>query len=203
MSKLSRRTLVTSAAALPALAAPAAASPSCTLPPDLIERFVRVRAWYLENDARESQRSGEIDRQFYAATGVPCKQYHDMDHDDPRREELSAVFTKILKEMQDDDVEEDEQSEADRLCHERWSVAEAMLNHEPQSIVDLAWQAEAWLLADLELLHHNHDHSQSLLGMFFRHIRTLGALPQPDDPFGALTIVASDAANDEGDEEEA
>jgi hypothetical protein len=81
-SILSRRTLVASAAALPALAVPALPAPrQCrplrptTLPPDLIERFVRVRAWYLESDKREQLRRGEIGRRFYAATGVSTEQY--------------------------------------------------------------------------------------------------------------------------------
>jgi hypothetical protein len=63
-----------------------------------------------------------------------------------------------------------------------------MLEHEPKSIVDLAWQAEAWLLADLDLLEGS---DQPMLDTLFQHIRTLGALPQPDDPHGALTITAS------------
>jgi hypothetical protein len=73
---------------------------------------------------------------------------------------------------------------------ERWAVAKAMLSHEPKSVVDLAYQAEAWLLADLELFcrREDRDSSEHLLQTLFRHIRTLGALPQPADPSGALTI---------------
>jgi hypothetical protein len=186
MSNLSRRSLVTSAAALPVLAVPAAASPSCTLPPDLIERFLRVRAWFLENRARESLWSDEIDKRFYAATGVTSKQWRDMlDGDETRHEELQVLRHKVYEEVEGGVSDE----ECTALCNERWSVAKAMLNHEPQTIVDLAWQAEAWLVADLELFGH---YGNALLGTMFRNIRMLGALPQPDDPFGALTIVASD-----------
>ncbi|WP_088518355.1 hypothetical protein [Rhodoplanes sp. JGI PP 4-B12] len=184
------------------LAAPAAAAPSCTLPPDLIERFVRFRAWHLEFSARESLWSDEFDRRFYAASGVTDEQYRDLDHNDPRRQALGVARDKIYAEMPDNDEKDEHgQTECDRLSDERWAVAEAMLDHEPHSIVDLAWQAEAWLLADLEL--YQHDNGNPLLGTIFRNIRMLGALPQPEDPFGALTIVASDAANDEVDEEAA
>jgi len=199
-ANLSRRTLVSSAAVLPALAMPAVAAPSvCTLPHDLIERFVRFRAWHLEFSARKSLRSDEIDRRFYAASGITREQYHDMAGDDPRRKKLQAVLWKIIEEMPDDNDGKDEHghTECDRLCDERWAVAEAMLDHEPQSIVDLAWQAEAWLLADLELFEN--IGGDFLLGTLFRHIRTLGGLAQPEDPFGALTIAASDDEVDEGE----
>ena len=193
MSNLSRRSLVISAAVLPALSVPAltvsaTVSSACTLPPDLIERFVRVRAWFLEIHARESQHSAEIDRRFYAASSVTRKQYRAMNYDDPRREELNTLHSKIIKETphDDEDVDEYGQTEADRLCDERWDVAKAMLDHQPQTIVDLAWQVEAWLLADLEIIGTGEP---SMLGTIFRHIRTLGPLPQPEDPFGALAIA--------------
>jgi hypothetical protein len=193
MSNLSRRSLVISAAVLPALSVPAltvsaTVSSACTLPPDLIERFVRVRAWFLEIHARESQHSAEIDRRFYAASSVTRKQYRAMNYDDPRREELNTLHGKIIKETphDDEDVDEYGQTEADRLCDERWNVAKAMLDHQPQTIIDLAWQVEAWLLADLEIIG---TEEPSMLGTIFRHIRTLGPLPQPEDPFGALAIA--------------
>jgi hypothetical protein len=60
MSGLSRRSLIASAAAVaagtPAIAgAPAVPASACTLPPDLIERFVRVRAWYLDDHKQNAQ----------------------------------------------------------------------------------------------------------------------------------------------------
>jgi hypothetical protein len=74
MSELSRRSLIATAAALPALYVPAAAAASpastCTLPPDLIERFVRVRAWYLDNRRREEEGRAEVHKRFQATTGV-------------------------------------------------------------------------------------------------------------------------------------
>jgi hypothetical protein len=102
-STLLRRTLVASAAALPALAVPAAAGTSptapTTLPPDLIERFVRVRAWYIDYRRREEAHSDEVDRRFYAATGVTKEQYREMNYGHPRRKELDPIHTKICNEL--------------------------------------------------------------------------------------------------------
>ena len=66
------------------------------------------------------------------------------------------------------------------------------LNHEPQSITDLAWQAEAFLLAYLELFDESGDYGGHLIRKLFQNIRTLGALPQPDDPRSALTIPTAE-----------
>ena len=75
MPNLSRRHLVTTAAALPALVMPAAAHASaCTLPPDLIERFLRMRAWFMEDHARDSLESREFDKRFRAASGFTADQ---------------------------------------------------------------------------------------------------------------------------------
>jgi hypothetical protein len=100
---LSRRTLVASAVALPALAVPAAADPSptapTTLPPDLIERLERVRAWYLDYRRREEAHGNEVYRRFYAATGVTEEQYREMNYGHPRRKELDPIHTKICNEL--------------------------------------------------------------------------------------------------------
>jgi hypothetical protein len=71
----SRRAILAGAATLPALTVPALAvsatvSSACTLPPDLIERFLRIRAWFLEIHAQESRRRAEIDKRFYEASGI-------------------------------------------------------------------------------------------------------------------------------------
>ena len=60
-----RRAILAGAATLPALTVPALAVPAtsgCTLPSDLIERFLRVRAWFLEKHAQESLHSVPIDK---------------------------------------------------------------------------------------------------------------------------------------------
>jgi hypothetical protein len=181
--------------ALPALAVPAVANAapalavadsSTTLPPDLIERFVYLRAWYLDNHRRYSAWSDEFDGRFYAATGVTTDQYRDLDHNDPVEKELRAVFEKTFKEVHS----KEDDTECKRLGDERWEVAEAIMEHQPQTIADLAWQAEAFLIADLEILHEqpNEYASDRLIRTLFRHIRTLGGVPQRDDPLGALAI---------------
>ena len=63
------------------------------------------------------------------------------------------------------------------------------------TFADLALQAEAYLVADLEMLSERTDlcTSDRLIRTLFGHIRTLGALPQPDDPLGALSLdICSD-----------
>jgi hypothetical protein len=202
MPNLSRRHLVTTAAALPALAVPAAAhaATACTLPPDLIERFLRMRAWYVADNARYTLQSREHAKRFEAATGVTMDQYHDMNYHDARRKELGPTWSKTWNEIhresgRTDDHNDFEGEETERLGDERWAVAEAMMAHEPQSIVDVAWQLEAWLIADLELFNSAGDDctSTQLFRMIVRYVRTLGAVPQPDDPFGALSLADSEA----------
>jgi hypothetical protein len=198
MPNLSRRHLVTTAAALPALALPTVAHASaCTLPPDLIERFLRMRAWYVADNARWSLQRDERDKRFEAATGVTKDQYRDMGYDDPRHEELAAVSDKIWDEVQHESGRTVETEEADTtaLGDERWAVAEAMMAQEPQSIVDVAWQLEAWLIADLEMFNSAGDSctSTQLFRMFVEHVRTLGGVPQPDDPFDALSLADCEA----------
>jgi hypothetical protein len=186
-STLPRRTLVAGAAASPALAVPAVAgaAPATTLPPELIERFVRVRAWYLDYHRREQAENDEIERRFYAATGLAEGQCSDLDRGDPRRKKYDAVHTKIIREV----LTKDSEAECEQLSDERWAVAEAIMDHTPQTAADLSWQAEAFLTADLEIYQSpNSSTGDRLTRTLFQHIRTLGALPQPDDPLGALSI---------------
>jgi hypothetical protein len=191
-SKLSRRAVLAGAASVPAIALPAAASaaasPSeCTLPPDLVERFVRMRAWYLDSHKRFTLWSNEVDRRFYAATGLTREEWFDLDRDHPRWNELDAAHGKICAVVPDSDRYK---GECEELGDERWAVAEAIMAHKPQTFADLAWQAEAYLIADLDLLSSSPDSSTSdqLIRTLFRHIRALGALPQTDDPLGALGL---------------
>lgn len=194
MPNLSRRHLVTTAGALPVLAVPATAhATASTLPPNLIERFLSMRAWFMEDHARYTQQSREHAKRFEAATGVAMDQYHDMECGDPRKKELEAPWNKVSDELhrKAGRTIETEEVETERLCDERWAVAEAMMAHEPRSIVDVAWQLEAWLIADLELFNSAGDDctSTQLFRMFVEHVRTLGAVPQPEDPFDALRLA--------------
>jgi hypothetical protein len=198
-SILSRRTLVASAAALPALAVPAVASAAptqtapTTLPPDLIERFVRMRAWFLDDHKQTTLFSAEVGRRFFAATGMTNEEYWDLKWNDPGIEKLRAVRRQIGEQLSGRNREEwnaEEEAETAALGDERWEVCSAIMDHTPQTITDLAWQAEAFLIADMEIVNSNpptcpHDQMRRL---FFHRIRTLGALPQPEDPFGALAI---------------
>jgi len=116
---LSRRAILAGAASVPALASAALASTAtsasaCTLPPDLIERFLRVRAWYLSSRQVEILWSDEIDRRFYAAT---CFNWDDINRGHPRFEELVAAREKVYAEVPTP-CELDE-AETALLCDER------------------------------------------------------------------------------------
>lgn len=188
---------IATAAALPASAANAISASACTLPPELIERFVRMRAWYLEDHKQWRLRREEIDKRFYATTGITFDEYRDLEYEDPRRKELSAVHHKLCDDISSSVSDE----ETERLGDERWSVVEAIMEYEPKTIVDLAWQAEAFLIADLEIVASPPTCShERLIRLLFHHIRTLGALPQPEDPRGALSIDISEYESDDGEE---
>jgi hypothetical protein len=205
MSRFSRRSIVTSAASLPALAVPAVAgavtpaSTTCTLPPDLIERVVRVRARYLEYDRQCTAQFDEINGHFHAATDFTTDQWRSMGYGDPRIRELGAVHRKICAEISSDELD----AEGDALSDERSSVVETIMEHEPQTIADLAWQAEAFVLTESELLCAT-DSTVSLdtrlIQTLFNNIRALGAIPQPiplavgPDPYANYEIV--DAVTD-------
>jgi hypothetical protein len=206
ISTLSRRTLVASAATLPALAVPAAASATptpagpTTLPPDLIERFVRVRAWYLDYHRREQAFSDEVDRQFYAATGVTAEQYDEMNYEQRRESGLYEAHSKACNEAQ---LEERYETECDDMCDERWDVARAMMAQKPRTFADLAYQMEALLVADLEIIQGGEakDGGDWLVRMLLHHIRALGALPLPADSFDSLRIDVSEPWLDKGEDD--
>lgn len=196
------RTLVTTAAALPALAVPALASAAtsasaCTLPADLIERLVRVRAWYLDCRRREEEERAEVDRRFHAATGLTHEQWRDFeteccragDYDNPRRKELEAVRHKIYADFP---MFAEDDPESNALYDERWAVADAIMAHKPRTVADIAWQVEAYLIADLEMSLNGTPSCEPIFLALLRNIRAAGGLPPPDGPLGALSLKKFD-----------
>ena len=96
----------------------------------------------------------------------------------------------------------DDDPEANWICDERWNVAEAMFECKPRTVADLAWQAEAYLLVDMEIVNSAPECSfDRMIRQLFQHIRTLGGTPQPDDPMGLLSIDTADYDFDGADEE--
>jgi hypothetical protein len=104
MSNLSRRTLVASAAALPAIAIPAvAATSACTLPPDLVERFLRARAWHLKDHVREIRERAQFEKKFFAASGVTDDEFWEFAKSDPAHfNELMEVHNRVCREGSDE-----------------------------------------------------------------------------------------------------
>jgi hypothetical protein len=71
---------------------------TCTLPPDLIERFLTMRGWYLEDHARYSLWSREFDKRFYTAIGLTTDQYRDVKYGDPCKKGLEAIWDRVSDE---------------------------------------------------------------------------------------------------------
>ena len=113
------------------------------------------------------------------------------------RRDLSGASRKISDEMDAEALGFDiPEFQVQRQSDERWAVAEAMiLECKAQTIVDLAWQLEAFLIADIEILDETGDGPHEWMHRtLLQNIRTLGAIPQPDDPRGSLSI---DIGNDD------
>jgi hypothetical protein len=71
-----------------------------------------------------------------------------MKYGHPGNTELGAIHSKLCKEIPDEESE----TETEELRDERWEVAELMMAHTPKTIADLGWQAEAFLVANLEMI---------------------------------------------------
>jgi hypothetical protein len=98
---------------------------------------------------------------------------------------MDAISNKLYAQIP---MFRDDDPETEALFNERWGVAEELLSCEPKTVVDLAWQAEAYLLADLDLLSFSPGNCSSdwMLRTLFQHVRS--AVPQPNDPAGLLSI---------------
>jgi hypothetical protein len=137
--------------------------------------------------ARGASKRGDISPPLF---GVTKDEYHEINYGDPGKTELRAVFGKIVEEVLAADPDDEEES--DKLCEERWSVAEALMGHVPQTFADLAYQAEAYLIADLDLLEDaSSGTSDWLIRTLFHNVRTLGAIPQSNDPSGVSSLDLS------------
>jgi hypothetical protein len=58
------------------------------------------------------------------------------------------------------------------------------VNHKPQTVADLAWQLEAFLIADVAIISSPPtDPCDQMLRTLLHHVRTLGAIPNPMTPW--------------------
>lgn len=107
-----------------------------------VERFVSLYSWYTDFSRREDRHSAEIDRRFKAATGVTADDWRKMDRGDPRRKELEAVFDGLCHKV----FGGGKDAECNSMCDQLWEAATDLMDSEPQTVADVAWQSMAHLL---------------------------------------------------------
>src|ERR1022692_1932251 len=160
MSKLSRRTLVTSAAALPALAVPALASNATDLHdpnhPDaeLLRLGVQLEALIVDWHAQ-----GAIDADHYAArmaaceaAGLPSSKLESLPEDERRAYQDKRIAVMSALHLDDDDINEAGGSIAWNDIHGRmWPLIDVIFDHKAQSVAGLAMLARAVSLSHEEL----------------------------------------------------
>jgi hypothetical protein len=176
---LSRRAILAGASAIPiAACTSAAASADDVSFPDLVARFVHVRGRYHERKARDEVHSRLIDLLLNETTGMTEEQRNSINVGDPRFDQLVKDINEAYRQIPDDDpVDEHGGSIAwTEISDEMSSVSEAMLGQVPRSAADLAWQAEALVISDCEILYS--DHAESMCQLF----RNIFALAKREFP---------------------
>lgn len=158
-SKLSRRAALTAAATLAAVPVTAGAAVDAVdigavSFPELVDRFVRVCARRDAQLALDRADSAKTERLLDQATGLTREQRNEIKPTDPRWADYVANLDRIVKENPSSDpVDEDGDSVAWNEIHdELFPLCDAILERRPQSLADLAWQAEAFIVAYGEFL---------------------------------------------------
>jgi hypothetical protein len=121
-----------------------------SFPKPLFDRFVRIREQWSTQSLRDKVWSTKIDQLFFEETKVS---FANVDYRDPRFRRMLAIHDRITQENPENDpVDEDGSSIVwNEIQEELFPVVTALLDCKPRSVVDLAWQVEAILLADGDL----------------------------------------------------
>jgi hypothetical protein len=157
MSKLSRRTLVTSAAALPALALPGAAMTADNPDAELLRlgaKLERIERDWSAQCALDQKHNRAYEAACEAA-GLPRKDFDDFEgeDDDEKREHLHAYHKKRQAVEYDgkEVVDADPDLERWNRFHDRmWPLVDTILAVKPQSLAGLAVITRAFALANAE-----------------------------------------------------
>ena len=180
-----------------AVVAPSVASAASTTVdtvsfPGLIARFIRFRERWRNQRALDQVRQDEFDDLFFKASGFTKEQRLAIGASDPRWKEMLALMDKIAAEIRDYDlVDEHGRSIAwNALIDEIWPLADEILGQTPRTIADLAWQAEALTIADVQLLEPGSYPSARLLRNLLANIRTLSG------PLSLPSAVSASAPSD-------
>jgi hypothetical protein len=161
--------------------------------PDLVAQLVRVRERLNERRVDVKAWSDKINQLFFDATGLTNDERLAIDRgEDPRQESFQEIHTRLMEENPywgDDDA-------LDRLVNDLWLVVEAIVSRTPTSVADLAWQAEALVTADPEILSDLGEACyEGLQAQVFKNIRTLaGPLPLLGE-YQAISAPAAIAAD--------
>jgi hypothetical protein len=173
---------VSATAAVATASALASASPAETSFPDLVAKFIRVRErWRAQQEVDETHRRMRAEL-FRKAVGFPFEEWRTLeDQTDPRFAQGQAIYDMIWEEEWDP-VDEHGCSIAwneihDELC----PLAEEVLSRTPQSLADLAWQAEILFVSEPELhdqtlMDDAEEEGPALHWTFIRNVRALGGL---------------------------
>ena len=128
--------------------------------------------------------SNLINDLFQKATGFSMAEWRSLaGTNDPRWKEGEAALYKISQETSSDDCDEHGCSISwNEINGELFPLAEEMLSRTPQSLADLAWQAEVLFVTEPELDEPNEDEDEDededdgLHWQFIKNVRALGGL---------------------------
>jgi hypothetical protein len=177
--RTTRRAILAGAASLPAALGSGAsfATPADSVSfPELVSKFIPLRERWRAQVAIDEVHSTLFNDLFQKATGFSVDEWRSLlGTNDLRWKEGEAAFRKISNENPSDDDDEDGCSIAwNELNGELCPLAEEMLSRTPQSLADLAWQAEVLFLTEPEL--DDDDEGDGLHWQFIKNVRALGGV---------------------------
>jgi hypothetical protein len=170
MSKLSRRTLVATAAVLPALAVPAGAALASDEDPELLAlgvEFEKAAVDWVRQRRSDQVNNDEWDARVEAATGIPRDQAPKIvvpafleDHPDKSAVAYSRVWHRIADELYRGPNGEDLSELAWNDIHDRmWPLAKRIMGHRPKTLAGLAVLARAASFAREDWFDDEHEKS--------------------------------------------
>jgi hypothetical protein len=186
MSKFSRRTLVTSAAALPALALPDAASAADNADAELLGLGAKLelveQVWFVQRALDQKNR-----RAYEAAceaAGLPRKNFDDFEGEDDIEKRLNLQAYHEKREAVEYDGKEEVAADPDlerwsRIHDRMWPLVDAILAVKPQSLAGLAVVTRAVALANAEWWDENGPEGEAATAYIEGVASFLGIKPAP------------------------
>jgi hypothetical protein len=167
--------------------------------PDLVARFVKVRERWTAQMARDKAVTERHFKQLFEVTSITRQEWYEMTCKNPRWKETSTTFDKILKEdPSNDPVDEHGASIAwKEIGDDLDPLVYDIIARRPQSLADLAWQAEALIISDAEFREESDGFFEQMHQRLVQNILTLaGPLPIPGGgtslPIATFAIPTTD-----------